>query len=87
MFGQVEKLNDPKPSKKMEVNFTSELMEVVMPINGQNYLIKVIIEDCQAYCSQAIRLHQLHTGGEELVRNLFKDKHEGIVSQIKSCTI
>jgi len=71
--------------KKMEVNFSEEVMEVVMPIDGQNYLIKVVNENCQAYCSRAKRVRQLHSGDEKLVRNLFKDKQEDIVEQIKKC--
>jgi len=87
MFGHVEKIDNSKTVKNLEVNFTSELMEVVMPVDGQNYLIKVVNEDCQAYCSRAKRVRQLHSGDEKLVRNLFKDKKEDILAQIKECKI
>jgi len=87
MFGEAEKATDTKVVKKLEVNFTSEYMEVIMPIKGQNYLIKVVNQDCQAYCTRAKRVRQLHSGDEKLVRNLFKDKHDDIVAQIKECKI
>ena len=85
MFGHAEKINGEKLLKKMEVNFTSELMEVKMPVDGQNYLIKVVNENCQAYCSRAKRVRQLHSGDEKLVRNLFKQKNEEISNQIRAC--
>lgn len=85
MFGQVEKMDDSEPVKKMQVDFSEEFMEVVMPVEGQNYLIKVVNQNCQAYCTRAKRVRQLHSGDEKLVRNLFKDKQEDIVNQIKSC--
>ncbi|MCK5470843.1 MAG: hypothetical protein KAI99_20110, partial [Cyclobacteriaceae bacterium] len=76
MFGQATKMDNDQPVKKMEVNFTSEVMEVVVLVNGQNYLINVINQDCQAYCTRAKRVRQLHSGDEKLVRNLFKDKRK-----------
>lgn len=85
MFGHAKKMENSDLVKKMEVNFSEEVMEVVMPIDGQNYLIKVVNENCQAYCSRAKRVRQLHSGDEKLVRNLFKDKQEDIVEQIKKC--
>lgn len=87
MFGAAEKMDDSEVVKKMEVNFTSEVMEVVMPVDGQNYLIKVVNQDCQAYCTKAKRVRQLHSGDEKLVRNLFKDKEQDILAQIKACKI
>ena len=56
-----------------------------MPVNGQNYLIRVTNQDCQAYCSKAKRVRQLHSGDEKLVKNLFKDKKEEILAQIREC--
>ena len=85
MFGQASVLNDDPPVKKIEVNFTSEFMEVVMPMDGKNYLIKVVNEACQAYCSRAKRVRQLHSGDEKLVKNLFKSKSDDIQFQIKEC--
>ena len=76
MFGQATKMDNDQPVKKMEVNFTSEVMEVVVLVDGQNYLINVINQDCQAYCTRAKRVRQLHSGDEKLVRNLFKDKRK-----------
>ena len=87
MFGLATKMVGSETVKKMEVKFTSELMEVVIPVDGQNYLIKVINQDCQAYCSKAKRVRQLHSGDEKLVRNLFKDKQEDILAQIRECEI
>ena len=85
MFGQAIKMNSNQLVKKIEVDFTSEVMEVVMPVNGQNYLIRVTNQDCQAYCSKAKRVRQLHSGDEKLVKNLFKDKKEEILAQIREC--
>jgi hypothetical protein len=85
MYGQATKLNDEPPLKKMEVSFTSEYLEVVMPINEGNYLIRVINEACQAYCSRDKRVRQLHSGDEKLVRNLFKAKEQNILGQIRAC--
>ena len=87
MFGKATKMNSDQSVKKMEVSFTSEVMEVVIPVDGQNYLINVINQDCQAYCTRAKRVRQLHSGDEKLVRNLFKDKKEDIVAQIRACDI
>lgn len=85
MFGKAEKLQAGDPVKKMQVTFSSDFMEVVMPAKDGNYLIKVVNENCQAYCSRAKRVRQLHSGDEKLVRNLFKEKQDDILSQIKSC--
>ena len=85
MFGQAIKMDSNQTVKKIEVNFTSEVMEVVIPVEGQNYLIKVTNQDCQAYCSKAKRVRQLHSGDEKLVKNLFKDKKEEILAQIREC--
>lgn len=85
MFGQVQKMEDTSPIKKMKVSFNSEFMEVILPIENQNYLIRVVNENCQAYCSRAKRIRQLHSGDEKLVRNLFKEKQEAIVQQINGC--
>ena len=87
MFGQAAKMESDQLVKKMEVNFTSEVMQVVIPVDGQNYMIKVINQDCQAYCTRAKRVRQLHSRDEKLVRNLFKDKKEGIEAQIRACDI
>ena len=87
MFGQASTMDNTEPVKKMEVKFTSEVMEVVLPVDGQNYLIKVVNQDCQAYCTKAKRVRQLHSGDEKLVRNLFKDKQEDILVQIRACEI
>ncbi|MCK5370923.1 MAG: hypothetical protein KAQ62_20305 [Cyclobacteriaceae bacterium] len=87
MFGQASIMDDKEPVKKMKVNFTSEVMEVVLPVDGQNYLIKVVNQDCQAYCTKAKRVRQLHSGDEKLVRNLFKNKKEDILAQIRACKI
>jgi len=87
MFGQAEKLNEGQPVKKMEVHFTNEFMEVIMSIDGQNYQIKVVNENCQAYCTREKRVRQLNSGDEKLVRNLFKDKQDDILKQIKSCKL
>ncbi len=85
MFGQASKLNDEPPIKKMEVNFTDEYLEVIMPLDNKNYFIKVVNEACQAYCSRDKRVRQLHSGDEKLVRNLFKTREQEILDQIKSC--
>ena len=87
MFGQAELLTNSPAVKKMEITFGKEFMEVILPVEGQNYLVKVVNEDCQAYCSRAKRVRQLHSGDEKLVRNLFKDKHDNIASQIKACQL
>jgi len=87
MFGNVEKLNDPEPAKKMVVNFTRDVMEVILPVDGINYRINVINENCQAYCTREKRVRQLHSGDEKLVRNLFKEKKDDILFQIKSCNL
>ena len=87
MFGQASTMDDKEAVKKMEVNFTSQVMEVVLPVDGQNYLIKVVNQDCQAYCTKAKRVRQLHSGDEKLVKNLFKDKQEDILAQIRACEI
>ena len=86
MFGQAEKIENSEVVKKMQVQFYDEFMEVIMPIDGENYLIKVVNQNCQAYCTRAKRVRQLHSGDEKLVRNLFKNHHDDIVSQIKSCS-
>ena len=85
MFGQAMQLNNDAPVKKIQVEFTSKFMEVVMPIDGKNYQIKVVNEACEAYCSRAKRVRQLHSGDEKLVKNLFKDKKDDIQFQIKEC--
>ena len=85
MFGEVLKMDKSEPVKKMQVNFSEEFMEVIMPVDGENFLIKVENQNCQAYCSRAKRVRQLHSGDEKLVRNLFKDKREDILRQIKAC--
>jgi hypothetical protein len=85
MFGTATKLTDNTPLKKMEVDFTSEYMEVLLPVEGEKYLIKVVNEACQAYCSREKRVRQLHSGDEKLVRNLLKDKMDDILEQLKSC--
>ena len=87
MFGKVEKMKDQLPIKKMEVNFSSDFMEVILPVDGINYHINVVNENCQAYCTREKRVRQLHSGDEKLVRNLFKDKEEEILSQIRSCQL
>ena len=87
MFGKAEKINNDQLLKKMEVNFSSEIMEVILPVDGQNYLIKVINQDCQAFCTREKRVRQLHSGDEKLVRNLFKNKKEYIMAQIRECKI
>ncbi len=85
MFGVVTKMENTKIVEKMEVQFSSEVMEVIFPVEGQNYLIKVINRDCQAYCRKDKRVRQLHSGDEKIVKNLFADKHDNIVAQIKAC--
>lgn len=87
MFGQAEKMENSEEVKKLTVNFDKDFMEVVMPVEGQNYLIKVINQDCQAYCTRAKRVRQLHSGDEKIVRNLFKQKQDDILSQIKECQL
>lgn len=85
MFGQVSKMDNKISVKKMAVSFNDEFMEVVFPTDGQNYLIKVINQNCQAYCTRAKRIRQLNSGDEKLVKNLFKDKQEDILAQIREC--
>lgn len=85
MFGEVTKMKNTNIVKKMEVQFSSEVMEVILQVEGQNYLIKVINQNCQAYCSKSKRIRQLHSGDEKIVMNLFADKHDDIVAQIKAC--
>jgi hypothetical protein len=85
MFGTASKLSSDPSSKKLEVDFTSEYMEIILPVEGENYLIKVVNESCQAYCSREKRVRQLHSGDEKLVRNLLKDKMPDILEQLKSC--
>ena len=87
MFGQVTKMSPDATVKKMEVNFDNEFMEVVLPVDGQNYLIKVVNQNCQAYCTRQKRVRQLHSGDEKLIRNLFKDKEADILAQIRECKI
>jgi hypothetical protein len=85
MFGQVTKMDENKSVKKIAVEFNNEFMEILLPLEGENYLIKVINENCQAYCTRAKRVRQLNSGDEKLVKNLFKDKQEDILAQIKAC--
>lgn len=85
MFGQVSKLADAQSSKKMVVEFNNEFMEILLPVEGETYLIKVVNENCQAYCTRAKRIRQLNSGDEKLVKNLFKDKKEDILAQIDRC--
>lgn len=85
MFGTATKLNTDPSIKKLVVNFTSEYMGITLPVEGENYLVKVVNESCQAYCSREKRVRQLHSGDEKLVRNLLKDKMDDILEQLKSC--
>lgn len=85
MFGQATKMNTSQKVKKMEVTFNNEFMEIVLPVDGENYLIKVINENCQAFCTREKRVRQLHSGDEKLVKNLFKDKKEDIFAQVREC--
>ncbi len=85
MFGQATKIDHNKKIKKMEVAFNNEFMEILLPVDGEIYLIKVVNENCQAFCTREKRVRQLHSGDEKLVRNLFKDKQEGILAQISAC--
>ncbi len=87
MFGHAVKLDSQDEIKKATVNFTSENMEVMLSLEGQNYLITVINEDCQAYCSKAKRVRQLNSGDEKLVKNLFKTREKEILEQIRACSI
>ncbi len=86
MFGEATILPENTDVNKMEVDFTSDYLEVILPLDGQNYLIKVINQDCQAFCSKEKRVRQLHSGDEKIVRNLFKDKESDILDQIKACS-
>ena len=85
MFGKAVKIDSNQAAEKMEVDFTSEVMKVVMPVGDQHYLITVVNQNCQAYCTKAKRVRQLHSGDEMLVINLFKDKKEEILAQIREC--
>jgi hypothetical protein len=85
MFGHATKISSDQLSKKLGVNFNDEFMEIVLPVDGQNYLIKVINQNCQAYCTREKRVRQLHSGDEKLVKNLFKKKNEEIIAQIREC--
>lgn len=85
MFGQATKMDTEQKAKKVDVSFNSDFMEIVLPVDGVNYLIKVVNENCQAYCSRAKRVRQLHSGDEKLVKNLFLSKKENILAQIRKC--
>lgn len=85
MFGQATKMDNSQTVKKMVVTFNNEFMEILLPVDGENYLIKVVNENCQAFCTREKRIRQLHSGDEKLVRNLFKDKKEDILAQIREC--
>lgn len=85
MFGQATKMDNNQRVKKMVVTFNNEFMEILLPVDGENYLIKVVNENCQAFCTREKRVRQLHSGDEKLVRNLFKDKKEDILAQIREC--
>lgn len=85
MFGQATKMDNNQTVKKMVVTFNNEFMEILLPVDGENYLIKVVNENCQAFCTREKRIRQLHSGDEKLVRNLFKDKKEDILAQIREC--
>lgn len=87
MYGHAVKLDSGEELKNTTVNFNSENMEVMLSLEGSNYLISVINEDCQAYCSKAKRVRQLNSGDEKLVKNLFKSREKEILEQIKSCKI
>ena len=87
MFGEATRLPENVDVKKTEVDFNSDFMEVILSVDGNNYLIKVVNQDCQAYCTREKRVRQLHSGDEKLVRNLFKDREDEIVAQIKSCNL
>jgi hypothetical protein len=87
MYGQAVKLDSGEELKKTTVTFTSENMEVMLSLEGQNYLISVINEDCQAYCTKAKRVRQLNSGDEKLVINLFKTREKEILEQIRACSI
>ena len=71
---------------KIQVNFTEDIMEISMPMNGQNYLIEIQNDNCQAYCKKQKRVRQLHSGDEKLVINLIKERQEDLVAQLKSCS-
>ncbi len=87
MFGQATKLEETHSHKKIVVTFSEEFMEVVIPLEDEYYLIKVVNEACQAFCTREKRVRQLHSGDEKLVKNLFKDKSGDLLKQIQDCSI
>ena len=72
-------------TKKIDVEFTSEVMEVLLTLEGKNYVLTVVNDNCQAYCKRQKRVRQLNSGDENLVKNLIKDREEDLVNQIKQC--
>ncbi len=53
MYGLAEKISDMQHAKKMEISFTSEYIMVILPLDGQNYMIHVVNQDGQTYCTKA----------------------------------
>jgi len=83
MYGTVSEIKDEV--RKIDVEFKDDVMEVFMPLNGKNYMLKVINENCRAYCKKQKRIRQLHSGDERLVKNLINSRKEDILSQLKRC--
>ena len=86
MYGRAEKVRTATKADEITVKFTADFMEVTMPLDGDTYLIKVVNENCKAYCPVAKRIRQLHSGDEKLVINLFSERKGDILKQIRECS-
>lgn len=71
--------------KNIDVEFTAEVMEALIVLDGKSYVLTVVNDNCQAYCKKQKRVRQLHSGDEKLVKNLLKDREKELIQQIKAC--
>lgn len=85
MFAEATKISTDKELNDLQITFSDEFMEVLMPDAGEHYQIRVINHNCQAYCTQEKRVRQLNSGDESIVRNLFTEKKNDILAQIHQC--
>ncbi len=83
MFGTISEISEEV--NKTKVSFNNEVMEVWLPLDGKNYKLRVLNENCQAYCKKQKRVRQLNSGDEKLVKNLIKSREKDIALQIKKC--
>lgn len=85
MFGILKNTQAADAKDKINVDFMSDVMTVMIVHEGKSYTIEVENENCQAYCKKAKRVRQLHSGDEKLVKNLIKDRKDDIIRQVMRC--